>query len=152
MKSKRRKSPFPIFSGPFVWKSRQVRDFIDSLYMGYPTGYLIITQSPNILLKNGQIAQGEKIIIDGQQRIMALMTAILGFEVLDAAFQKKQIKIAFNPVTDDRDDFFKVRDNAALKDKKCIDDISILFKPDFESFTFIQEYCRVNIDVPPLMG
>lgn len=67
----------PEIQRPFVWKPKQVRDLIDSLYTGYPTGYLIISQSPNMRLKNGQISQGEKIMIDGQQRTTALMTAIL---------------------------------------------------------------------------
>jgi uncharacterized protein with ParB-like and HNH nuclease domain len=85
----------PEIQRPFVWKPKQVRDLIDSLYTGYPTGYLIITQSPNMRLKNGQISQGEKIMIDGQQRTTALMTAILGFEVINARFEKKAIKNFF---------------------------------------------------------
>ena len=36
----------PEIQRPFVWKPSQVRDLIDSLYTGYPTGYLIISQSP----------------------------------------------------------------------------------------------------------
>ena len=32
----------PEIQRPFVWKTRQVRDLIDSLYKGYPAGYLII--------------------------------------------------------------------------------------------------------------
>ena len=30
----------PEIQRPFVWKRRQVRDLIDSLYNGYPTGYI----------------------------------------------------------------------------------------------------------------
>lgn len=52
----------PEIQRPFVWKPRQVRDLIDSLYTGYPTGYLIISQSPNIKLKDGALAEGKKII------------------------------------------------------------------------------------------
>ena len=43
----------PEIQRPFVWKPKQVRDLIDSLYNGYPTGYLIISQSPNMRLKDG---------------------------------------------------------------------------------------------------
>ena len=68
----------PEIQRPFVWKPKQVRDLIDSLYTGYPTGYLIISQSPNIRLKDGTLAEGKKIMIDGQQRVTALMTAIMG--------------------------------------------------------------------------
>ena len=31
----------PEIQRPFVWKPRQVRDLIDSLYTGYPIGYLL---------------------------------------------------------------------------------------------------------------
>jgi hypothetical protein len=137
----------PEIQRPFVWKPKQVRDLIDSLYTGYPTGYLIISQSPNMRLKNGQLSQGEKIMIDGQQRTAALMTAILGFEVINARFEKKAIKISFNPLSDDEEDLFKVQDNAILRDKKWIADISKLFTPEFDSFTFVQEYCTANPDL-----
>lgn len=66
----------PEIQRPFVWKAKQVRDLMDSLYKGYPTGYIIIWQNPNIKLKDGSLSVGKKIIIDGQQRITALMTAI----------------------------------------------------------------------------
>ena len=56
------KIAIPEIQRPFVWKPRQVRDLIDSLYTGYPTGYLIISQSPNIKLKDGTLAEGKKII------------------------------------------------------------------------------------------
>jgi len=104
----------PEIQRPFVWKPKQVRDLIDSLYAGYPTGYLIISQSPNMRLKNGNISQGEKIMIDGQQRTTALMTAILGYEVINAKFEKKAIRISFNPLADEEDEVFKVQDNAIL--------------------------------------
>lgn len=41
---------------PFVWKGRQVRDLIDSLYNGYPVGYLIPWTKPNIRTRNGQVS------------------------------------------------------------------------------------------------
>mgnify|MGYP000995689059 CR=1 FL=1 len=84
----------PDIQRPFVWKPKQVRDLIDSLYNGYPTGYLIISQNPNLKLKDGTLSEGKKIMIDGQQRVTALLTAILGMEVIDADFEKKRIKIS----------------------------------------------------------
>ena len=42
----------PEIQRPFVWRPTQVRDLIDSLYMGYPTGYLIVSQSATMKLKN----------------------------------------------------------------------------------------------------
>lgn len=134
----------PEIQRPFVWKPKQVRDLIDSLHTGYPTGYLIITQSPNMKLKNGQISQGEKIMIDGQQRTTALMTAILGFEAINTKFEKKAIKISFNPLAEDTDEVFKVQDNAILKDKRWIANIADIFRPDFKRGGFVKTYCTDN--------
>lgn len=139
----------PEIQRPFVWKPKQVRDLIDSLFTGYPTGYLIISQSPNMKLKNGSLSEGKKIMIDGQQRVTALMTSIVGMEVVGSNFEKKRIKIAFNPIASDEDDYFKVQDNAVLKDKKWIADIAELFSPEFDTFTFIHSYCQENSDVNP---
>ncbi|WP_296124177.1 DUF262 domain-containing protein [uncultured Bacteroides sp.] len=136
----------PEIQRPFVWKPRQVRDLIDSLYMGYPTGYLIISQSPDMKLKDGSLSIGKKIMIDGQQRVTALMTSIVGLEVLGSDFKKRRIKIAFNPQAseDEEEEFFKVQDNAVLKDKKWIADIAELFKPNFDQWEFVNEYCKLN--------
>ena len=53
----------PEIQRPFVWKPKQVRDLIDSLYTGYPTGYLIISQSPNMKLKNGSLSADRKSVV-----------------------------------------------------------------------------------------
>ncbi len=137
----------PEIQRPFVWKPKQVRDLIDSLYNGYPAGYLIISQSPNMRLKDGTLSEGKKIMIDGQQRVTAMMTAILGKEVLNEDFEKKTIKISFNPFAEEGEETFKVQDNAILKDKKWIPDISVVFQADFDSFDFVEKYCEINSDV-----
>ena len=139
----------PEIQRPFVWKPRQVRDLIDSLYKGYPTGYLIISQSPDMKLKDGTLSLGKKIMIDGQQRVTALMTAIAGLKVLTSDFNKRRIKIAFNPQAseENEEEIFKVQDNAILKDKKWIADIAELFKSDFDQWAFVNEYCQQNAEV-----
>ena len=139
----------PEIQRPFVWKPRQVRDLIDSLYTGYPTGYLIISQSPNIKLKDGTLAEGKKIMIDGQQRVTALMTAIMGMDIINADFEKKRIKIAFNPLAnpDNDEERFKVQDNAILKDKRWIADIAEVFKPTFDMWQFVNDYCEANKEI-----
>ena len=48
----------PEIQRPFVWESSKVRDLIDSLYQGYPIGYIISWKNPNVRLKNGQISEG----------------------------------------------------------------------------------------------
>lgn len=139
----------PEIQRPFVWKPKQVRDLIDSLYTGYPTGYLIISQSPNIRLKDGTLAEGKKIMIDGQQRVTALMTAIMGIDIINSDFQKKRIKIAFNPLANPENDEerFKVQDNAILRDKRWIADIAEVFKPSFDMWQFVNDYCETNQEI-----
>ena len=88
----------PEIQRPFVWKKTQVRDLIDSLYRGYPTGYVILWKNPNVKLKDGTISSGKKVLIDGQQRITAMMTAIAGRTVFNSEYQEERIKIAFNPL------------------------------------------------------
>lgn len=139
----------PEIQRPFVWKPKQVRDLIDSLYNGYPAGYLIISQNPNMRLKDGSLSVGKKIMIDGQQRVTAMMTSLLGMEVLNTDFEKKTIKIAFNPLATGDEPNFEVQDSAILKDKKWISDISVVFKPGFDSFKFVTDYIFYNPNVPP---
>lgn len=139
----------PEIQRPFVWKPRQVRDLIDSLYTGYPTGYLIISQNPDMKLKDGSLSVGKKVMIDGQQRTTAMMTAIAGLEVIMEDFSKKRIKIAFNPLLpeDSEDERFKVQDNAVLRDKRWISDISEIFDTNFNLWDFSAKYSQENPEV-----
>ena len=141
----------PEIQRPFVWKAKQVRDLMDSLYKGYPTGYIIIWQNPNIKLRDGSLSVGKKIIIDGQQRITALMTAIAGLPIVNSDYKKCRIKIAFNPfaaLSDDKDaEIFAVQDSSHLKSKKWIPDIAEIFQTGFNMFGFVREYCTNNPDM-----
>ena len=143
----------PEIQRPFVWKKTQVRDLMDSLYKGYPTGYLIIWNNPDVKLKDGSLSVGKKILIDGQQRVTALMTAIAGKEVMNADFKKERIKIAFDPfaaVSDDADaSLVEVQDQSHIKSKRWIADIADVFKNDFASYDFINQYCQDNPDMKP---
>ena len=139
----------PEIQRPFVWKRSQVRDLIDSLYNGYPTGYIITWKNPDVRTKDGGKANGKKVLIDGQQRVTALMAAISGKEVLDNDFNKERIKIAFNPLAEDNTKRFAVQDASHLKDKKWIPDIAVVFEREFDSFEFSIHYCEVNEGVKP---
>ena len=72
----------PEIQRPFVWEATKVRNLLDSLYQGYPVGYLIAWRNPTVRLKDGTPSAGKRILIDGQQRVTALMAALLGREVL----------------------------------------------------------------------
>ncbi|MFD1337118.1 DUF262 domain-containing protein [Oceanobacillus iheyensis] len=133
----------PEIQRPFVWKASKVRDLIDSLYKDYPVGYIITWQNPDTRLKDGSVSRGKRILIDGQQRVTALMAAIAGMEVIDDNFKKKPIKIAFNPI----EEKFEVRNPAIDKDTKWIPDISEVFKQGYDQFRFMEKYCNDNTDI-----
>jgi hypothetical protein len=137
----------PEIQRPFVWKGSQVRDLLDSLYNGYPTGYLIIWQNPNVKLKNGKDAIGKQVLIDGQQRVTALMTAVAGLPVLDDNYRERIIRIAFNPIAASEDERFAVTTPAHEKSAHWIPDISQVFKSDFDSYEFIDDYAVKNPNV-----
>lgn len=130
----------PEMQRPFVWDTTKVRDLIDSLYKGYPVGYIIIWKNPDVKLKDGKISSGKKIVIDGQQRITALTASITGKEVVNQEYKKVPIKISFNPI----DETFEVYNPAIGKDMKMIDDIAPIFKPGFDSFNFSLDYANKN--------
>lgn len=78
----------PEIQRPFVWDSTKVRDLMDSLYQGFPIGYLITWRNPDVRLKDGKMSDGKKILIDGQQRVTALCRlTILGEYVIDKTYQ-----------------------------------------------------------------
>lgn len=130
----------PEIQRPFVWDASKVRDLLDSLYKGFPVGYIIVWKNPDVRLKDGTVSIGKKILIDGQQRVTALQAAIAGMPVTDSDYKKKRIVISFNPLTET----FEVRNPAIEKDTKWISDIATIFDADFEEFPFIIGYCQTN--------
>lgn len=134
----------PEIQRPFVWSAVQVRDLIDSLYNGYPVGYLIVSRSHEMRLKDGSLSKGQRILIDGQQRVTAMMAAILGKTVLDDEYKQKRIRIAYNPFSSNGESVFEVQDQSHLKSKKWIPDISIFFDDNFDDYEFIDSYCEDN--------
>lgn len=131
----------PEIQRPFVWDASKVRDLMDSLYQGYPIGYIIAWRNPNVRLKDGSTSEGKKILIDGQQRITALTAAILGQYVIDKTYKRIKIKISFNPITEK----FEVQNPAILKDKTWLHDISEAINGDL--FEIADKYFELNPDV-----
>jgi len=130
----------PEIQRPFVWDSSKVRDLMDSLYQGYPIGYVIAWRNPNVRLKDGSLSEGKKVLIDGQQRITALTAAVLGQYVVNKTYQRVKIKIAFNPI----DERFEVQNPAILKDKTWLHDISEVINGSV--LKIVREYLKLNPD------
>ena len=130
----------PEIQRPFIWKSVKVRDLMDSLYQGFPIGYIITWKNPDIRLKNGELSSGKQVLIDGQQRITALMAAILSKEIVDENYKKKRIKIAFHPI----EEKFETLTPAIAKSNEWISDISEFLKPNNDIFDFLDNFFEEN--------
>src|SRR5258708_16990058 len=93
----------PELQRPFVWPNVNVRNLFDSLYRGYPAGFLLFWETGADAGLRGIGAKNERAapqlaIVDGQQRLTSLYAAMRGIEVLRADFKKDPIRIAFNPL------------------------------------------------------
>ena len=128
----------PKFSAPSFGSPPRFETFSTSLYRGYPVGYLIAWRNPNVRLKDGSLSAGKRILIDGQQRVTALMAALLGKEVLTQDYETTRIRIAFHPV----EEKFEVSNPAIIKDTAWIADVAELFSPNAKLLQITNGLCR----------
>ena len=72
----------PEFQRGYVWKPTQVKEFIRSLYLKYPTGSFLIwkTETPSLLRGDVQETNSiyKHLILDGQQRLTTIYTILKG--------------------------------------------------------------------------
>src|SRR5438128_3411847 len=92
----------PEMQRRYVWRATRVRDLLDSLYRGYPTGSILVWETPNeVPMRDVDVAQqrnpfsGRKLLLDGQQRLTSLSAVIRG-EPVHVRWRKKPIDILFN--------------------------------------------------------
>jgi len=130
----------PEIQRPFVWNATKVRDLLDSLYEGYPIGYLIAWKNPAIRLKDGTNSEGKRILIDGQQRVAALMTSLLAQPIIDKDYKRGRIKISFNP----QQKKFEVYNPAIGKDRAWIPDISTVLSKNIKMLKLVNTYHENN--------
>ena len=129
----------PDLQRPFVWKDTQIRDLIDSLYKGLPTGLIILWK----------IGDGEggfkpigfnksttpnRLVIDGQQRLTSLYAVFTGKPVLDTKYKERNPKIAFNPITDE----LEVLNKGIQGDPEWINNVTEILNGSL--FSFVKEY------------
>ncbi len=133
----------PEIQRPFVWNAAKVRDFIDSLYCGYPVGYLIAWRNPDIRLKDGTQSTGKRILIDGQQRVTALLAALLGQQIVDKDYKRRRITIAFHP----GEEKFEVTNPAISRDRGWFANIAKIFASDAKILRLVDDYCQANQSV-----
>ena len=137
----------PEIQRPFVWEATKVRNLLDSLYQGFPVGYLIAWRNPTVKLRDGTTSVGKRILIDGQQRVTALMASLLGMEVLSKDYERIRIRIAFNPLAEADAPSFEVSNPAIAKNPLWIADVSKLFQADADLFDQIDAYMARNPEI-----
>ncbi|MDA0242247.1 MAG: DUF262 domain-containing protein [Chloroflexi bacterium] len=131
----------PEIQRPFVWPNTKVRDLFDSMYKGFPVGYLLFWSNG---VDNGhrQIGTNNKqkvprlLIVDGQQRLTSLFAVLKGLSVIRSDYTKNQIQIAFRP----KDQKFEVADAAILRDPEYISNISELWAGDLSRNRFVRQF------------
>ena len=130
----------PDIQRPFIWKNRKVRDLFDSMYRGYPVGYLLLWQ--NGLADDRTIGTEKKqkpprlVIVDGQQRLTSLFAVTKGVPVVRDNYESEKICIAFNPL----EERFEVADAAIQRDRAFIPDISCVWSSGTNIFKVASNY------------
>lgn len=126
----------PDLQRPFVWTDSKARDLLDSMLKGYPIGYIMLWKSPEDYETVNKIGTNDKaynqpdyLVIDGQQRLTALLAAITGIEVKDKNYNERPIRISFNPVSRE----FAVWTEAYERNPEWISEISAVFKAHDEN-------------------
>ena len=125
----------PDLQRPFVWKDNKVRELLDSMMKGYPIGYIMLWASPDDYENTGYIGKNDKmykrpddLVIDGQQRLTALLAAMYGVTIKDKYYKERKIRISFNPLTRE----FAVWTQAYERNPEWISEIGSVFAADKE--------------------
>jgi hypothetical protein len=132
----------PDIQRPFVWKKAKVRDLFDSMYKGFPVGYLLFWANDQFEGTRQIGVEGKQrkipwlLIVDGQQRLSSLYAVLKGQPIVNSHYHKEYIHIAFNPI----DARFEVTDAAIRRNPEFIPDISAIWVNGYTSYRLIKEY------------
>ncbi len=133
----------PDIQRPFVWTNAKVRDLFDSMYHGYPVGFLLFWQNgfsdgDRVIGSDHKQKPAQLLIVDGQQRLTALYAVVKDIPVVRQNYSTEQIKIAFNPL----DERFEVTDAAIRRDRLYLPDISVLWKQNAALHRIVGDYLK----------
>lgn len=132
----------PDIQRPFVWPNAKVRDLFDSMYKGFPVGYILFWENAgadgarHIGSTEKQHHIANRLIVDGQQRLTSLYSVLRGRRVLDGDYKERLIEIAFNPKLRR----FEVSDAAIKRDPDWISNISDLWASNRSSRRITNDY------------
>ena len=76
----------PELQRKYVWKRKQIRNLLDSIYKDYPTGSILLWETDvdaelrdvAVTLQEQERSSRHFLLLDGQQRLTSLLTAIRG--------------------------------------------------------------------------
>ena len=92
----------PEMQRRYVWRSTRVRDLLDSLYRGYPSGAILLWETDEAVpLQDFAIEQqnnpykSTRLLLDGQQRLTSLSAVIRG-EQVSVRGRQRPIELLFN--------------------------------------------------------
>jgi len=136
----------PGLQRPFVWDDSQVRNLLDSMFRGFPIGYIMLWRTPDEYNSSVEIGGSTKkfeptqLIIDGQQRLTALLTALCGEKVRDENYKERTVQISFRPTRGE----FAVRPTKKKLSAEWIENIADVFKAnrDGDLYKFRRKYCN----------
>lgn len=134
----------PDIQRPFVWSNAKVRDLFDSMYRGFPVGYLLFWENgetngaKQIGIDGKQHKAPSRLIVDGQQRLTSLYAVFRGQKVVDDDYHARQIEVAFRP----RDGKFEVADAAIRRDPEWIPNISVIWSSGKPSYQMVKAFLK----------
>lgn len=92
----------PEMQRRYVWRSTRVRDLLDSLYRGYPSGAILLWETEEevplqefAVGQHGNPCQSTRLLLDGQQRLTSLSAVIRG-EPVKVRGSHRPIELLFN--------------------------------------------------------
>jgi len=92
----------PEMQRRYVWRATRVRDLLDSLYRGYPSGAILLWETDEevplqdmAVTQQANPYQSTRLLLDGQQRLTSLSAVIRG-EPVQVRNRKRPIELLFN--------------------------------------------------------
>ncbi len=118
----------PEIQRQYVWRSTRVRDLLDSLYRGYPSGAILLWEAgETVPLQEFAVSQqrnpyqSTRLLLDGQQRLTSLSAVIRG-EHVKVRGRKRPIELLFNLEHPDQLAFVTEVNEEASDDEDIIED------------------------------
>lgn len=126
----------PTIQREFVWKEKQIKGFIESLYKGYPVGLIVFWMPKDkavidstVFLDTGKTMPDYSFILDGQQRVTSMLLVKHNFEINRNGRKIATKKLYFNP----EDENFSFKSDADEKHWINVHDVFIESQKYYEN-------------------